>query len=654
MPRILPTLLLTFFHLLPQTSAYYSIFLRDVGPEWFMAFNYFLSGKNLRSRPPTPTSCQEVPLTRLKGSITALGIYNSPAETPIQALAVYPYKISICGELTPLGAAVNTGSPSFVVILDPRDLYGVNVVDVQKLGIEWYRGAIQPLNVTAERVDPDGLLYGLPDRETSGLYVWEGEPGTNYKTPEWRTWIPNAVEKVPEPRDFLQRIDLENDRTGYVYLRELIERHLRPDMMELRDTVTPWMEKNLEGEFEGIKNKPPLFGPLPRKDPKKERLLIGGNWYVKDVDTPLRREDWETLGYEKLRPPGEDRDGRGWTLSYRGPRAGTIPGMEYYGLKEPIRLDEDVVEEMESDSGDNSGLMQIQPYKDPEDLDEEAYIENSGDSIANGFLEGGDEEDIYVHISDDDEREKEAGGPLASLYRMRRVHEEPGSAVRMKVEEWDGEEKSDGDYGIVFEEEEEDGSILSPVSGNNNNADIPLQLSAEPQPRNPLPNIPAEEEIQIPEAMGEEEEVEVQPSRLNGDNWHPNANVLREELLALNGDQLPRINDPVAAIRAQEVVFSSQNGMQSNFNPFWYPSTSAAGGGSGGDRGRGRRDMMPDIEAEDDVWRSSTSSSRWRNPRALNRGGNLQRSRLAGEDSEDYSYEEYEEMSGRDGNPRGS
>ncbi|KAF3120783.1 hypothetical protein TWF569_003041 [Orbilia oligospora] len=578
---------------IPPTTAYYTIFLREIGPEWFMSFNYFLTGTNLHPRSPSPTSCHEVAISHHRDPITALGIYNPPEELPISALAVFPYKTPQCGKLTPSGVAINLkGPPTFLVVLDPGDVYGLSVVDVEKLGIEWYRGAIQPLNLTAERVDPGGLLYGLPNYGRSGVYIWEGGEEGSYQAPEWRTWVPGVVGKVVEPRGFLEDVDVRHDRMGYIYVKDLMER-------------TSW--------------------------------LIKGHWYTKEDNTPLRRSNEEARrqGRKKVRQPGPEEKKRGWTLVYKGPKPGSIPGMEYYDLEEPIQLDVD------------SSLEDINILEEGEEKG----------------LENGDDDRYQTILSSADLPQPR--------YRMEGFQD--GSQIAIELEEggedWD-EEVDDYNANDEWEEgysqELQSEAILEPIPENYNPNE-----QQQPNLRNLLPESDiqqaATEELKQEE---EEEAVAEEPDTssnlvniLNNNNDNNNnnnnnnnvnvaANVINEQLQALSRPQNPNINDPEVALRAQELQILSQSEMLDNINPFWYSSTVR-------DRDRDRNNIninrMPGINIEDHMeGRASTTSNRWRNPadRDISQTGGqrLQLSRLL----EDYQdYEDYEDPQGRNNRPRG-
>ncbi|KAF3078056.1 hypothetical protein TWF102_003856 [Orbilia oligospora] len=625
---------------IPPTTAYYTIFLREIGPEWFMSFNYFLTGTNLHPRSPSPTSCHEVAISHHRDPITALGIYNPPEELPISALAVFPYKTPQCGKLTPSGAAINLkGPPTFLVVLDPGDVYGLSVVDVEKLGIEWYRGAIQPLNLTAERVDPGGLLYGLPDYGRSGVYIWEGGEEGSYQAPEWRTWVPGVVGKVVEPRGFLEDVDVRHDRMGYIYVRDLMERYLRPDMKELKDNITPWIQGSIEKKK---KKKEEEEGNGDGDDDENDgddrtSWLIKGNWYTKEDNTPLRRSNEEARrqGRKKVRQPGPEEKKRGWTLVYKGPKPGSIPGMEYYDLEEPIQLDVD------------SSLEDINILEEGEEKG----------------LENGDDDRYQTILSSADLPQPR--------YRMEGFQD--GSQIAIELEEggedWD-EEVDDYNANDEWEEgysqELQSEAILEPIPENYNPNE-----QQQPNLRNLLPESDiqqaATEELKQEE---EEEAVAEEPDTssnlvniLNNNNDNNNnnnnnnnvnvaANVINEQLQALSRPQNPNINDPEVALRAQELQILSQSEMLDNINPFWYSSTVR-------DRDRDRNNIninrMPGINIEDHMeGRASTTSNRWRNPadRDISQTGGqrLQLSRLL----EDYQdYEDYEDPQGRNNRPRG-
>ncbi|KAK6512995.1 hypothetical protein TWF506_009157 [Arthrobotrys conoides] len=657
-----------------------------------MSFNYFLTGTNLHPKYPSPSSCHEVTLAHQKDPITALGIYNPPNEPAIQALAVYPYKTNAdkCGKLTKTGAVVLSrgGPPAFVVVLDPTDLYGLSVVDVESVGIEWYRGHIQPLNLTAERVDPKGLLHGLPERQEAGLYIWSGTSKTSFKSPEWRTWVPNTVSKVPEPQPFLHRADIINDRIGYIYIRDLMERYLRPDMRDLEDNITPWIQDLIDGVYEKLKVKPTLGGPLYKGGQERGNWLVKRNWYVKEDNKPLRRSNAVARREGrrgKVRKVGPDREKKGWTLVYKGPRPGEVPGMEYFDLKRPVRVS------VEGEDG--------------QDEEEEEGVLDEGI-----FEEGGEEElteELDLGLSEDDEpgpeeEEEEAGYQTIlssadlpqSLRRTTKLQDEPQDAMQIEeyAEEWGDNERTANAYYIGNDdwndqkEEETSEERLEKASN-----PLPESNPEERQPvlANPLQLPPSailpesgiqqetiaegeeegsikQETITEEEELKQEEEVVAEepntainintPLDLNipNNNQPPNTatDVMREQLQALNRVQMPNINDPEVATRAQELQISNhRNEMLANINPFWYSSTTR-------DRDRDgniniNTNIMRDIEDVEDRnsnRRTATTSTRRRNPyldQELGEGGEQRPSRSLGD------YEDYEDPQGRSIRSRG-
>ncbi|KAK6343528.1 hypothetical protein TWF730_011118 [Orbilia blumenaviensis] len=621
-------LILTLFillHLLPLSSAYYTVFLREVGPEWFMSFNYLLTGTNLHTRDPSPTVCHEVAISHKGDSVTAIGLYNPPTEIPVSALAVYPFKTPKCGKLTNMGAAIIPGKPAFVIVLDPNDLYGLHVVDIEKLGLKWFRGSIQPLNITAEQEDPRGLLYGLPKHRGSGLYVWEGIPSDvkPYKEPKWRIYLPNTVDKVVEPTNILRvKTTADSDRTGYLYMRDLIERHLRPEMRGLKETIAPWILENNAGTYEDMKAKPIMSGPLYGQN--NEDWSVRGGWLTKDDNDPLRRSNQEAR--EKGGKKGEQFGpelGKGWTLVYTGPEKGSVLGMEYYDLNSPRPLNPDSLPSIVDRNGDD-----IINDGSPEDNSKEVYGPGLGERPRGAPSRDSDSGGgVYVHISDEAEDEPVVNQADASrsLYRMKRLHRDPKDTMIMEEGDWD--EKGKGDEEWDVEDSSDDDEQLIPVSDPGAIEDIrDPQADTGSQFQDPPPGMLLESEEREPQPgeTKQEEGVE-EPSAIISDlsqgpaspvnfgdmiglpnlnafggNQPPVANVMTEELRALVGTQMPNIYDPAVAVRAQQIQAMNRNNGVSSFNPFRFSSTVR------------ERPSMSDIDTEivDTIPRWSSTSTR--------------------------------------------
>ncbi|KAK6525912.1 hypothetical protein TWF281_010955 [Arthrobotrys megalospora] len=586
------SVILTLFQIIPPSSAYYTVLIRETGPEWFKSFSYFMTTTNLHSRDPSPEACYEMSLGQRQDAIAALGLYNKPGEIPATALALFSYKSpsSEC-ETLPSGAVVTPEPPTFMIVLDPNDLYGLHVVDVKKLGIQWFRGTMQALNATAEREDPNGLLYGLPQRPGSGLYVWEGDPETDYKKPKRRVYLPNTVVKVAEPRDYLETFDLtgEGARSGYIYMRDLMERYLRPEMRHLKDTISPWFDDDKDGKFDHLEKKPVMTGPLFSKD-KTTALNKGKN---------SNRHAWQKLS-KAIPHLKQKMTGKGWTKVWRGPEEGSVPGMEYYDLNRPIALNPN-------------------PLEDGMNGNNELSEQNS--------LSGGSADGVYVHIPDEIEITSEVKDETAfdstdiprTLHRMRRLHETAPSATLME------------------EEHPEEQPIQKPNTG----VKIEPQLNDESQYQSTAPDsVPV---IEAQEIKQEEEESSsanvISPSlssnpNMVGGNQPPD--MLAEGVQALRGGPFTNIEDPAALPRAQQESLANRNEMVVDFSPFRYRYTSTSR-----DRNRPGMAALEDPVFDRQAFRSSTSSG------SRNRNGayNFPQNEGQGRSLEDY--EEYPDPQGR-------
>ncbi|KAK6330383.1 hypothetical protein TWF696_003479 [Orbilia brochopaga] len=246
-------------------SAYSFLFLRELRPDHFRSPNYVLTTSPLTIR--IPGECYALDSLTDLGNFDVAVIYNGPGETPITGLAAYTNRQ--CGEQ--LEALPQ--NPAFVITLDPDSLYGIHIVRLRDLGINYAGGSVKGISVTEEE-KPGGLLEGAADLGTpiSSLYVWESSP-TSGNAPQRRVYLADVVEQVPEPTDLLER--LSGSIAGGVYLNDLVERYLLPtDAAPIEDVVTPWIRRLFSGQLADLSAQPFLQGPLYDTESEGEREIV--------------------------------------------------------------------------------------------------------------------------------------------------------------------------------------------------------------------------------------------------------------------------------------------------------------------------------------------------------------------------------------------
>ncbi|KAJ6255971.1 hypothetical protein Dda_9264 [Drechslerella dactyloides] len=273
-------------------SAYSFTFLRSLRPNFFHSPNYLLTTSALTTR--IPGECYPLDGHTDLGAFDVAVIYNRPGETPITGLAAYTNQQ--CGQTS----ARPPMKPAFTITLDPDNLYGIHLVRLADLGIEYTVGSVRGISVPDEE-RPGGLLDGAADLGTpiSAVYVWEGEP-TDRIVPRRRVYLPDVVERVSEPTGLLEV--LGDTIEGAVYLQDLVERYLLPlDAAPIEDVVTPWMQQLVAGEFDNLQILPLLRGPL--YDPERD------------------------TGQQEMQQPVDGDTGRSTYYPLLIP--GTVPGMVY-------------------------------------------------------------------------------------------------------------------------------------------------------------------------------------------------------------------------------------------------------------------------------------------------------------------------------------
>ncbi|KAK6541796.1 hypothetical protein TWF694_007576 [Orbilia ellipsospora] len=383
-------LLLLFFSI--HALAYYTTMIRAIHPNWFKSFNYLLSSVPLNRR--TPSQCYETIGRSAWGDIDWFAVYNNPGEVPIDGLAFYNNRFCGLKKTTnqpppkkPVAVVVfsnnnrnNNRNHNHNHIHGAREgegKYGIRLINFKRLGIQYNRGSYISFNLTEELAKRDthtGLFGEIPANVTidNGVYVWEGEPENLKRPGRYIAYLPDSVDIIPEPTDILERVDLEGDRIGYTYLRDLVERFLiGPEKAgQIVDTVTPWIEDRLGSVGNGVVRKPPaLRGPL------YERGAGEGKGYATNENA------WEV---EKW--PGESgRKGKnGRSVMYPVVKSGGVPGVVYFereGYEEaPLRKlrkakqpDED---EEPDDVSLNSGVARkFQDFLAAEEEEESPAIE---------------------------------------------------------------------------------------------------------------------------------------------------------------------------------------------------------------------------------------------------------------------------------------
>ncbi|KAF3908780.1 hypothetical protein ABW21_db0204689 [Orbilia brochopaga] len=234
-------------------SAYQILFLREERPDHFRAASYIDVNNALRNK--IPGDCYDLDESADLGDVEIAVVYNSPrfASTTTTGLAIYDSEL--CGERY----QSTTLKPAFIITLDPDNLYGIHLVRLRDLGIRITGGSYKGISVPQEEKS-GGLLEGVSDVGTpiNSVYVWDGEL-TDIHALQQPVYLGDVVERVPETTDLLER--LGDSPQGSVYLSDLVERYLLPpDAAPIADTVTPWMQRLVDGVSVDIDDE--LRGPL--------------------------------------------------------------------------------------------------------------------------------------------------------------------------------------------------------------------------------------------------------------------------------------------------------------------------------------------------------------------------------------------------------
>ncbi|KAF3902331.1 hypothetical protein AA313_de0201703 [Arthrobotrys entomopaga] len=373
-----------------HSAAYYTTMIRTIHSNWFKSFNYVFSSMPLNRR--TPSHCYETIGRSQWGDIEWFAVYNKPGEVPIDGIAFYNNRY--CG-LKKTTIQPPPRKPVAVVVFKNNNhnnqggekeeggegVYGIKLINFKRLGIQFNRGSYISFNVTEELAkrdtNPNSLFAELPAGDTveNGVYVWEGDSRDLKRPGKHIVYFPNSVDTIPEPTDILQRVDLEGDRIGYIYLRDLIERYLiGAERAEgIVDNVTPWVEDRLASvNDESLRKKSPsvvLRGPLYERGSGK------GYKYANNENA------WEVERRpEEFGEPGrKGRNGR--SVRYPVVREGSVPGMVYFergGYQEEVRGSRRVEEEPD-DVSINSGV--VREFRDFLDADEEEEEEGVSEPV---------------------------------------------------------------------------------------------------------------------------------------------------------------------------------------------------------------------------------------------------------------------------------
>ncbi|EWC46674.1 hypothetical protein DRE_04161 [Drechslerella stenobrocha 248] len=247
----LPCFLLLLVAATTPGFSYVLVVLHDRRADHFEAPNYLFSTSPLTEH--TPGECARLDSrTSEYGDFDVMVIYNRPGETPINGLAAY---LNFeCGEQDHVQ---KVSDPAFVVSLDPSDLYGIHVVQLKKLRIEYPQGSAISVNI-AEELQVGGLLDGLGNLgpPANAVYMWAANP-SNMDGANLPVHLADAVEKVPDPTGTLEH--LGNTNVASVYIRDLVEQFIRPEgSAEISNNAAEHTEDLMDGNLEGVINAPLL------------------------------------------------------------------------------------------------------------------------------------------------------------------------------------------------------------------------------------------------------------------------------------------------------------------------------------------------------------------------------------------------------------
>ncbi|KAF3941950.1 hypothetical protein ABW19_dt0206876 [Dactylella cylindrospora] len=314
-------------------------------------------------------------------NIGAVVIWNNPAEYMADTIAFYTDRR--CGVNMQSGNPQLKMQPSFVVTLDPgkdnRNLPGIWVVDLKKLGKSFKAYSYKAVDWTRESRSTNGFLWRTRDLPRQAVYYWdsavneegppEGENAGEPKDPKSpRKRLNGAIYKIQDPHDLLPK--LGNTREAYMWLRDLAERSMTHDADKIPDNIYPYLQRWLAGDF-----KPKKYvrkGEKPSAQP-----VISGGLYVPDQNAPGRNKGTNPRSKPKPRQNS-------------GSRENQEPPQE---LITDIKNDSDEGEALYEGSEDSGGQF-------VEEVESEGVYKVSGEA------EGAQEEEQIEEIFDPDESEQ--------------------------------------------------------------------------------------------------------------------------------------------------------------------------------------------------------------------------------------------------------
>ncbi|KAF3314369.1 hypothetical protein TWF173_004711 [Orbilia oligospora] len=452
-------LLLTTSLLPPPTTAYYVMTTRLNRPNWFKSWNYIMDARPLTTY--LPNTCYATNTKYGDGYIQSFTVRNNIDQPTITGVALY--HSDDCGKGVGKLAYHFLEVPFMVIKFDAFDPYGINTVDLMKLGVRWLAGSWRSVDVEKEHGD-GGLLAGIPDYGGNGVVIWEGDPEVR-KVPLRRVWIPDSVVKVHEGRDFMETLPPPPDRRRYVYLRDLVERVLRPGAEEIPDVVTEYFDELVRTLPYGDDD-----GGAPRQEidgaKKKKKKVKSGNRLLKgplhDPSDPKSNFSYETHR-ESYKPiydsvslefPTIPQDILPKAVYYEG--LGSIDGREFFVIEEiPQRIE--AIEQIKPDNqaavDDRDVLIMEEIEKEPEGEIEDTNINEKFRKFLSDEEEPSDSEisQLLETGSRDDSR------PLGELWADKRPIAELGEEVRGTItleEEIPNEDQIRNPGHMQIEEEE--------------------------------------------------------------------------------------------------------------------------------------------------------------------------------------------------------
>ncbi|TGJ62677.1 hypothetical protein EYR41_011866 [Orbilia oligospora] len=405
-------------------------------PNWFKSWNYIMDARPLTTY--HPNICYATNTKYGDGYIQSFTVRNNIDQPTISGVALY--HSDDCGKGVGKLAYHFLEVPFMVIKFDAFDPYGINTVDLMNLGVRWLAGSWRSVDIEKEHGE-GGLLAGIPNYGESGVVIWEGDPEVR-RVPLRRVWIPDSVVKVPEGRDFMERLPPPPDRRRYVYLRDLVERVLTPGAEDIPDVVTEYFDELVKklpsGDGEDDAPRRQMEG---MKKEKKKKVKSGNKLLKGPLHNPsdpksnfsyeTHRESYKPIYDSVSREfPTIPQDILPEAVYYEG--LGSIDGREFVVIEE-IPQQIETIEQIQNDSeaavDDRDVLIMEEIEKEPEKAIEDTNIneefrrflsdeEEPNDSEISQLLETGSREDSR---------------PLGELWADKRPIAELGEEIREPI-----------------------------------------------------------------------------------------------------------------------------------------------------------------------------------------------------------------------------